>query len=497
LSRQLQTMSTIDAYVSQGVDLLHPRTNFFGWPGHLLLEFPIFQALAASISRITQNPIVTTRMINLIFGTLSILLVHGISRFWFDRCVAAYSSLFFAWAPLNIMFHRSMMVDVFCVFFALASQLILMHWWNKRRWWLGILFCIAGTVCVLIKPLYFLPVAVLFILQLISESQPVSREKLLSSARRYAPVFSYLLLIGGALTWWLLFAHFNGEGNQHALQSIGFSSLLKPQYYIKLVHRFMVHFVTPFNALLFMVGAFLLFQKDRKTVRVQLLAAPVLYYILFVNINFPHSYYSLIMIPYFAIVTGCGAGWLEDILQREGIIRNILISRLLISGMSMFTCMLMFLHGWTSFMILPQQRYAQIEREAAPHLEPMSYAAVYVNPQGNFAAWEHLRNKPALYLKSFFKEVGYGEIAGRDADFPLVRSAVLYALKQYGHMHYVNSINDIEMNETIKSYSGHLRYMIFYLFDDKRMIERGMKPVGARLIYESKDWMVYDLAVNP
>ena len=492
LSRQLQTMSTIDAYVAEGIDLLHPRTNYAGWPGYLIFECPIFQAMAALISQATQNPLVTTRLLNLFFGTLSIFLVYGISRFWFDRRAAAYSSLFFAWAPLNIMFHRSTMIDVSCVFFALASQWILMRWFVKRRWWLGVLFCAAGALCVLIKPPYFLPVVVLFTIQLILESLPFSWEMLWASVRRHGAIFSSFLLIGGVLIYWLAMTQSVATGHG-VFRHLGFTDLLKPQYYIKFSHRFMEHYVTPFNALLFIIGIFLLWQKDRRTQRIQLLIAPILYYMLFANINLPHSYYSLIMIPYFAMITGYGARWFEEILQREGIVRNILISRLLIVSVSIFSCTLMFLHGWTSAMILPQQRYAQMAQEVESRLEPMNYAAVYVNLQGNFAIWEYLRNQPTLYLKSFFKDISDQEMKVKDSDFPLVRSAVLYALKQYGVMEYVNSINEIKVGDTIKIFNGHLRYVIFYLFDERNVIEVNMKSSGARLIYESKDWMIYDL----
>ncbi len=495
LSRQLQTMSTIDAYAAQGIDFVHPRSNHAGWPGYLLLEFPIFQAIAALVSQVTENPLVTTRMLNLIFGTLSIFLVYGISRFWFDRRVAFYSSLFFAWAPLNIMFHRSTMIDVSCVFFALASQLILMHWFVQRRWWLGVLFFVTGALCVLIKPLYFSPVIVLLVIQLILESLPFSWKRLGTSIGRHGAIFSSLLLIGGLLIYWLAISLPKGPSNG-IFDLLGSSVLLKPQYYLKFLHRLMEHYVTPFNALLLMAGIFLLFQKDRRTLRIQLLAAPLVYYTIFANINLPHSYYSLIMIPYFSIITGYGARWLEEILQREGIAKNISISRLFIAGISIFTCALMFLRGWTSSMVLPQQRYAQMAKEVGSRLEPMNYAVVYVNFQGDFALWEYLRNQPTLYLKSFFKDISEEEMKIKDSDSPLVRSAVLYALKQYGRMDYAYSIDEIKVNEMIiQNFKGHLRYVLFYLFD-KKGIEEKMRPIGGRLIYESKDWMVYDLALE-
>ncbi len=493
LSRQLQTMSTIDAYAAQGIDFMHPRTNYAGWPGHLIFEFPIFQAMAALVSEITDSPLAATRVLNLVFGTLSISLVYAISRFWFDRRAAAYSSLFFAWSPLNIMFHRSTMIDIFCVFLALASQLILMHWLARRKWWLGILFCLTGILCVLIKPPYFLPVLVLFAVQLVLESLPFSWKRLRTTVCSYSGVFFSLLLMAGGLIYWLALTQPTASGHG-VFRHLGLEQLLNPQYYFKFLYRFMEHYVTPFNALLFMVGIFLLLQKDRKTPRIQLLIAPILYYALFPNVNSPHSYYSLVMIPYFAMMSGYGARWLEEMLQREGVIKNISISRLLIAGISIFTCTLMFLRGWTSFMVLPQQRYAQMAKEVGSRLEPMNYAVVYVNLKGDFAGWEYLRNQPVLYLKSFFKDIGEEELKREDSDSPLVRSAVLYALKQYGGVDYVNSINETNVAETVRTYNGHLRYVMFYLFDDRNTVQTNMGPVGARLIYESRDWIVYDLA---
>jgi len=493
LSRQLQTMSTIDAYAAFGIDLMRPRTNFAGWPGFLVLECPLFQALAALVSGINRNPLVATRMLNLIFGTFSIFLVYRIGLFWFDRRVAGYSCLFFAWAPINIMFHRSTMIDISCVFFALASQLLLMNWLAKRRWWLTVLFCIMGTLCILIKPLYFLPVIVLFVIQLIQDLLPLSRQKLWASICRYWPIFVSLLLISGFLFYWLSLTQ-TMEADSGVFAHLGFSALLKPQYYLKFIHRFMVHYVTPFNALLFLLGIGLLLKKGKGISRIHLLATPILYYFLFANMNFPHSYYSLIMIPIFAIITGLGAKWLEEILQRENIVKNILISRLFIVGTSMVTCLLMFLHGWTSFMVLPQQRYVQMEEEVSKYLEPMNYATVYVNFQGNFSRTEILRNHPSNYLKSFFKNISDQKLRVRDGESPLIRSAVMYGLKQYGYMKYVDSVNDINVGKIVGEFNDELRYLIFYLFDEKKIIKEKVRPFGAQLIYESKDWIIYDLA---
>src|SRR5260370_1195959 len=50
-TRQTQTLSTIQAFYLDGIDLMRPRVNYAGYPGVFVLEFPVFQGFVAFLFR--------------------------------------------------------------------------------------------------------------------------------------------------------------------------------------------------------------------------------------------------------------------------------------------------------------------------------------------------------------------------------------------------------------------------------------------------------------
>src|SRR4051794_20499725 len=67
-ARQTQTLSTIQAYHKDGIDLLHPRVNYAGYPGVFVLELPIFQALIALSFRLLGFHLEIIRIFNIALG---------------------------------------------------------------------------------------------------------------------------------------------------------------------------------------------------------------------------------------------------------------------------------------------------------------------------------------------------------------------------------------------------------------------------------------------
>lgn len=485
--RQLQTMSTIEDYMANGIDLKHPKANYEGYPGYIIAELPLFQALAAAVSQITQRPLESTRFLNLVLAALTIAVVMAIAAAWFSNKVVWYSALFFAFSPLNIMFHRSTMADILSTLLVLTAFLIYLRDGAEKSTAGAVAFLAVGALGALIKPLYFLPVAALFVIRYWQDNHAFDPSAVSKYCKRHKNIVICFILVGAALAVWM-----SASGaSSSTLRHIGWGTLIQPKFYLNIVIRFCTQFLNPLTVLLFGIGVLWLWKTHRKNERIALLAVPIAYYALFPDINLPHAYYSLILIPFFSITAGCGAVWLEDAAVQQGLVKSAQSVRIPVFLLASFFSVYMFVSNITDTMVLPEQRYARMSEEVRPYVQPMQYSLVYVNRNALFAAEENFRNRPFTYFKSFFKNLSARERLGQERDHPLVRSAVMYAVRQYGEMEYIDSPAEVNVEEQKERYQGQLRYILYYLMDDQKEIINNMKPYIP--IYQSKDWVIFEV----
>jgi len=162
--RQTDTASVAQLYVANGVDLLHPRyhdlsniqsgkDNPNGWR---MVEFPLYQAVAASIAR--NYPSVSVdiwlRMVTILSaaGTAVILmmLVGSVST----PLVAILTGLTYAILPYGIFYGRTILPETFAVFWGMLSIYLCFRASDstKGNWWVMTASAIAGALAVLVKP---------------------------------------------------------------------------------------------------------------------------------------------------------------------------------------------------------------------------------------------------------------------------------------------------------------------------------------------------------
>jgi 4-amino-4-deoxy-L-arabinose transferase-like glycosyltransferase len=171
-SRQTHTLSTIEAFHSDGIDLLHPRVIYTGYPGVLVLELPVFQALGATLYNIFGAHIELIRILNILFGTATMWLLYKVARHLFDATTAVAAAMIYWLAPVNILYQRSVLLDPSAVFlstlsfYCLALLLIPGNMdaaanRSRQRWiWFGI-FGGATLIVALVKALYLWPTVLL------------------------------------------------------------------------------------------------------------------------------------------------------------------------------------------------------------------------------------------------------------------------------------------------------------------------------------------------
>src|SRR5438270_1747645 len=100
--RQTQTLSTIETFYHEGVDIFHAKAIYMGYPGVFVLEVPVFQAFCAWLYRLFGPHWEIVRAVNICLGAGSAWLVYKISLRFFAPGIAALSAIIYWLAPLNI-----------------------------------------------------------------------------------------------------------------------------------------------------------------------------------------------------------------------------------------------------------------------------------------------------------------------------------------------------------------------------------------------------------
>src|SRR5262245_36999710 len=119
--RQCQTLSTIETFYSQGIDLLHPKTLYMGDPWIFVLELPLFQGLAALLYHVFGPHLEVVRFLNILIGAATFWLLYRITDYLVDGATAVLTVVVYWLAPLNISYQRSMLLDPLAVFCGLLS----------------------------------------------------------------------------------------------------------------------------------------------------------------------------------------------------------------------------------------------------------------------------------------------------------------------------------------------------------------------------------------
>src|ERR1041384_7147935 len=83
--RQCQTLSTIEDFHAHGIDLLHPKALYAGYPGTFVLELPLFQAVAALLYSAFGPHLEIIRLLNILLGLATTALLYRTTARLLDR----------------------------------------------------------------------------------------------------------------------------------------------------------------------------------------------------------------------------------------------------------------------------------------------------------------------------------------------------------------------------------------------------------------------------
>jgi 4-amino-4-deoxy-L-arabinose transferase-like glycosyltransferase len=444
--RQCQTLYTIEQFHGHGLDLLHPKTLYTGYPGTLVLELPLFQALAAVLYDIFGQHVAIVRLLNIVLGAATVWVLYRATAYLLGRNTARFATIIYWLAPLNVLYQRSTLLDPTAVlcgllsFYALARVMIPR---NGHKSWL-VLFGFATWLTVMIKALYLWPAVSLLLYGLL-------RRRLKVDARGIA--IAAILFISGAS--FLVWNHYAAEINNASpftrgikpTALLGMSALGEPRFYLNQLVNRPKWWVGILGVLLYPIGLWATWVERRapahtlapaeQSWRVALLlfVIPPTYLLIFANINHPHEYYQLIITPFLAMSIGYGLEWLVQKLERSrrGFFGPMSASRaaavlLIVTGLASY--------GFWRRHAQPNPKLLQFQNLCAGKIVPGSSAMLFASPSATgypvgFQVPEY------LYAARVW---GYGKITPDTAaarkeyeklapDFPGLKYVVLYGFE--------------------------------------------------------------------
>jgi hypothetical protein len=322
--RQTETLFTIETFYQQGIDLLHPKTNYTGYPGTLVLEFPIFQAFVALLYHVFGPHLELIRILNILFGAATGFLLFKITKRLLDPITAWLAVLIYWLSPLNITYQRSMLIDPAGVTLALLVFYQLLFLLPAEQTspraetdsprpalWRWTVFFVATILTALIKALYLWP-AVLLIAD--------------RFFRRRCKLDARIFLIGSAFSvagsffilWNVHATHVNDLSpftrGTRPTSHLGVSALFDPHFYRVMLWTYPKYWLGLAGLLLYPFG-FVAAWRERfnRTLfnpLLILLLIPPTYLLAFASINMPHDYYQLIIVPFLSIASATGLRWL-------------------------------------------------------------------------------------------------------------------------------------------------------------------------------------------
>lgn len=378
----------------------------------MVLELPLYQAIAAIVYSESGDSLVALRWLNIFTSLLcSGMLFLIAKRLVSVSCALLACGLYMA-SPLFINFMGSIMLDPLGVFLALVGFLFLhlMLYEEQLKITLtliiGITLMSVAILLAMIKPLYLFPCVILSMVYFVEHYSRLKelRRKLLLLTLLFAPAIFAMII------WQVQAAHINKSYgiDLNPAAHLGMSALFNIRWYRDVGLR--VLWQSSGGAGVFAMGAWALclisIWKAKSLVGLLLpivtLVTVAGYLILFANINFPHNYYFLLPLPFLCLAAAYGLeNSIPSFFRNRGVaeLKSRAIGRLLCVCAIVFSLVL----TWSN-RIFPQiESMVKLETLGKGKFEYQSFSIVFVdNAIGTGRApWPSPAAMTALGLRGF------------------------------------------------------------------------------------------------
>ncbi|MFH1283741.1 MAG: phospholipid carrier-dependent glycosyltransferase [bacterium] len=470
-SRQTQTLATIEDFHQNGIDLLYPKTHYVGYPGYQLLEFPFYQAVVSKLWKAFPATAATVRIYNILIHIFTAFLLILILKKYFAMDLCLLTAAVFILTPLNLMYSRSMLLDPTAVFFNMVVILLFLEIEkinNIKSIFLLIIWSICVILAALIKPLYLFPFCIIFFLKIFK------RDKI--TIALYGISLSIALVL---LFMWVKHADtVNAAHYFTSMQAVenhlGFKAIFTPTFWFKMVQRFNLK-IAPGPSLLFLLFSLyiIFFKKDESNAvsiaKISWLCV-VSFLVIFANINSPHDYYQLILIPFLSFIVIFSLNYFCDNMVNKDlkypVILMFILSLFLASNLTYFT------YARISVQVL------EFQAKVKPHLDKTNeYVITFINT----SYFDRFKNFPK---SKFYKGPDFENVAA------------LYSIGKWG-----TATADINMEESLnylKNVPGDLikqfGEIIYYRYNKNSITEEQLgiiNQLGYQEKYRDDDVLIF------
>lgn len=313
--RQCQTATMTRNLFVDNMDIFHTRLDFFGnTPGHIIMEFPLFNGITALLYYIFGIHEIIGRMVNVGFSVGAMFLIYGLARHFLSVSGAFAALGLYALSPMNIYFSRTFMPESSMMFFLVAAVYLSLKWLEKDTIFLYIGAAICTMLACLIKP----PAAVI-IAPILSAWFLKHKWKLLQDYHFW--IFLFFAVIPLAL--WGLYANYFNMNSPDIPDGFGgvwldvitkrggiFKYWIDPVFYRNMGGSIILLLLTPLGFIGLIAGLIVTPKSHNRTILYIWLGSVIVYFYALSAANSGHVYYQLPLLPVAVIFFGSGVEWL-------------------------------------------------------------------------------------------------------------------------------------------------------------------------------------------
>lgn len=312
--RQCDTVFYTWDFWRHGIDLLHPRVSWLGGHRTLLFEFPLPEAIAASLDRAFGYTPLWDRIVTLAFTLLSAAYLRGFVRRIADAFTADAATAVYLVAPLAQFFSRAPQPDFAAQAFAHG---LLYHALRASRREGGAHLAAAAACAALaamIKAPYLVPVlGPLAAVALAAGAAGIASTALALAAGATAFVLwrRHVDAVNGAAPDWSFLPGYYKELNPLWWYIGDLHQRFVPGDWIKLAKRLVFEIATPAGVVLAACGAAFApaagtRRPDPRPLALAWLATTFVYLLVFFPLNVIHDYYQVPFLAPVALLVALG-----------------------------------------------------------------------------------------------------------------------------------------------------------------------------------------------
>lgn len=329
--RQVDTSSVSRNFIKNGFDVLHPKfddlskgVSLIDNPkGYRFVEFPIYNVAQAGLYKAFNHFTIEEwgRIVTILSQLISIIFIYLIMKHYTNSRAGIVASFFYAFAPYNIYWGRTILPDSTTVTAILGSIYFFGRWIEKENNANDLILALLFTISAfLLKPyglFFMLPHAYLAI------------NKFGFDIRKYWKVTLFLLVSIAPFVFWRLWMQQYPEGiPQSNWLFNGTDIRFKGAFFQWLFADRIGREILGYYGLPFVILGLIAKNKKEGLLYYSLLISCLLYMFIIATGNVQHDYYQILIIPTLAIFFGKG---IDFILTQTNSLFNKYVSYLTIT----------------------------------------------------------------------------------------------------------------------------------------------------------------------